>query len=492
MKRQLIRPVSAIVLSICALTGLSGCSKDFNAHKWVAEYPGDQRPKFSEADNQRRIAEQRKSEEEIKAAYAARMKDTQAKISSDKNEPDDITLPDDAYGSNIAGTPSTFVRLSPQEKAALHWAAAQEYRKAHSVTSLNYKEAVPLSEIHGITEAALMEQGWENPKEINKIINALPFQPKSYEKWRAKTIEKHNTTQGLLNAVAALDQRQKEEQLNSSLNRHGCEWMTGKYYIDSNPTSLCTPVIGKCVEGNCDNGHGTYISFDGSKFVGEFKDGAPFMKDSIYGYSKCLKGNCTNGHGTYTFRDGTQYVGDFKNSKPDGQGTKIWAIGLSYTGEFKDGIDTGKGKYTWPAKHNLTQATCLEGDCNNGPGVIMYENDTKYVGHFKSGTPHGKGIYYWRTGEALDGEFENGWLKPGGHHISPEGNIVVQKERRGWLKTYAEEKSAAIAKANEEDGKRFVREMLLRGIIQSFEGSKIDCSEYHALGTAEWYKCGGN
>jgi hypothetical protein len=291
--------------------------------------------------------------------------------------------------------------------------------------------------------------------------------------------------------VTALDQAQKDEQLNPSPNRRGCEWMVGKYYIDRNPSSFCTPVIGACVEGDCNNGHGTYISFDGSKFVGEFRRGSAFRTDSIYGYSKCLQGNCTNGRGTYASWDGSKYVGDFKNTKPNGQGTKTWAIGFSYTGEFKDGLDTGKGKDTWPAKRNLSQETCLEGDCNNGRGVMMYENNTKYVGHFKSGEPHGKGIYHWRTGETLEGEFDHGWLKPGGNHISPEGIVVAQTQKRTWHKTYSEEEKAA----KEDYAYEHRQEMMIRSIGEAFDIERAAKEEHCAgqinnYGTSGYNYCG--
>lgn len=491
MKCCSMRTLCSSLTFLCVLIGLPGCVSLLNINPVIRAMNEQQEEQKKKAAQMVKVSELK---QELPAVKEQERKKESVKQENSENiyEPDDL-LPQDAYGSNDAATPISFTSLSPAEKAALHWAAAQEYRKVHSVTSVNYKEAEPLSEIHGISAAAILETAWANPKEINKIINAFPLHQKSFERWRAKTIEKHNSSEELRHyAVTVLDQRQKDEQLNSSLNRHGCEWMTGKYYIDSNPTSLCTPVIGKCVEGNCDNGHGTYISFDGSKFVGEFKGGSPFMKDSIYGYGRCLKGNCDNGHGTYVFRDGTKYEGDFKNAKPHGQGTKTWAIGFSYTGEFKDGEDTGQGNYTPLAKRNLSGAICLKGNCTDGEGTQIYENDTKYVGQFKYGQPNGQGIYYWRTGEALEGEFEKSELKPGGRHISPDGSIVVQNISRGWQKTYAEEKASALSRANAEEGKRLMREMLFRGIIGTVEGRKIDCSEYHQRGTAEWYKCGGN
>ncbi len=83
-----MRTISESLLCLCVLVTLSGCSKNFNVHKWVAEYGGDgnPKPKFSETDHQRRLAEQRKSEEEIKAAYRAKMKDTDPDAAIGKND----------------------------------------------------------------------------------------------------------------------------------------------------------------------------------------------------------------------------------------------------------------------------------------------------------------------------------------------------------------------------------------------------------------------
>ena len=44
--------------------------------------------------------------------------------------------------------------------------------------------------------------------------------------------------------------------------------------------------LGKCIEGNCINGQGSYAYPDGSKYVGQFKD---YM---------------AHGQGTYTYPDG--------------------------------------------------------------------------------------------------------------------------------------------------------------------------------------------
>lgn len=387
--RKAERFISTSMLCLCALTALSGCI-DLN-RQILEKVTADQMPKVSTP------------KQELPAVKAQEPKKTESvkqEIAEKKNEADDLP-PQDAYGSIEAidtGMPGTFANLPRSEKAALHWAAAQEYWKMHN-TKVTYQEAIILAEIHGMSPEEILHKVEETPGEQStEVIHALPHRPKSYEKWRAKTIGKYHLPEERNKAVAELDQAQKDEQQKSSPNRRGCEWMTGKYYIDRNPSSLCTPVIGECIEGNC-----------------------------------------KNGHGTYAFSDGSKYVGEFKNTKPNGQGTKTWAIGLSYMGEFTEGVANGKGKYTLPARHKLSEATCLEGDCNNGQGVLMYENDTKYIGQFAYGKPHGKGIYYWRTGEALEGWFTSGWLDKGENHISPDGTIVVQDQQRTWHKTYREE-----------------------------------------------------
>ena len=39
------------------------------------------------------------------------------------------------------------------------------------------------------------------------------------------------------------------------------------------------------------------------------------------GFAECIEGDCDNGYGTYTYANGDKYVGEFKDGKPQGQGT---------------------------------------------------------------------------------------------------------------------------------------------------------------------------
>ena len=79
-----------------------------------------------------------------------------------------------------------------------------------------------------------------------------------------------------------------------------------------------------------DNCEGTHTLSNGTKYVGEFKDGK------------------YNGQGTIIFAKGDKYVGEWKDDKFYGQGTFIWADGTKYVGEWKDGNRNGQGTLTFP------------------------------------------------------------------------------------------------------------------------------------------------
>ena len=56
-----------------------------------------------------------------------------------------------------------------------------------------------------------------------------------------------------------------------------------------------------------------------------------------------------------TYKDGSKYVGEFKNGRLSGQGTFAWLDGVKYVGGFKAGKRHGQGTYTW-----------LDGTIDNG------------------------------------------------------------------------------------------------------------------------------
>ena len=86
------------------------------------------------------------------------------------------------------------------------------------------------------------------------------------------------------------------------------------------------------------------------------------------GFAECIEGDCNNGYGTYTWADGSKYVGEHKDGKGHGQGTYTWADGDKYVGEYKDGKQHGQGTFTWAS------------------GEFA---GNKYVGEYKDGEPQG-------------------------------------------------------------------------------------------------------
>ena len=48
--------------------------------------------------------------------------------------------------------------------------------------------------------------------------------------------------------------------------------------------------------------------------------------------AECIEGDCINGYGTFTYADGSKYVGEFKDGKRNGQGTKTRVDGSTYDG----------------------------------------------------------------------------------------------------------------------------------------------------------------
>ena len=58
---------------------------------------------------------------------------------------------------------------------------------------------------------------------------------------------------------------------------------------------------------------------------------------SNVGFAECIKGDCNNGYGTSMWSDGTKYVGKHKDGKYHGQGTYTQADGTVGKGIWEDG-----------------------------------------------------------------------------------------------------------------------------------------------------------
>ena len=55
------------------------------------------------------------------------------------------------------------------------------------------------------------------------------------------------------------------------------------------------------------------------------------------GFAECIEGDCNNGQGTYTWASGDKYVGEWKDGKTHGQGTHTYADGTVDKGIWENG-----------------------------------------------------------------------------------------------------------------------------------------------------------
>ena len=131
--------------------------------------------------------------------------------------------------------------------------------------------------------------------------------------------------------------------------------------------ALPSMVSASCVKGNCTNGKGVYVTKDGNKYIGKFRDGQ------------------INGEGRWVSRHGDSYRGSFVNGKSEGKGKLSLANGESYIGDFVNGKFHGKGKYS-------------------------FKNGDDYIGQWQYGKMHGVGTYYFSNGTHKKGEYIDGKL----------------------------------------------------------------------------------
>ncbi|MBK9254779.1 MAG: caspase family protein [Saprospiraceae bacterium] len=122
--------------------------------------------------------------------------------------------------------------------------------------------------------------------------------------------------------------------------------------------------------------------------------------------ANCLKGNCNNGKGTYLFSDGSKYTGSFSNGSLHGYGLLIQQDGSVYTGDFKNGVKEGHGKMGFKSGDLFTGR--FQGDRINGQGRMKYKNGDVYTGQWVNGKATGSGSYTFSSGIQYEGQFSDG------------------------------------------------------------------------------------
>ena len=128
-----------------------------------------------------------------------------------------------------------------------------------------------------------------------------------------------------------------------------------------------------CIQGDCENGKGTYKYSDGGVYVGQWKDGK------------------MNGQGTLKFKNGDVYIGQFKDDKHNGKGTYKFKNGDVYIGQWKDGVENGQG--TFKFKSGGVYIGQFKDDNFNGQGTFKFKDGGVYIGQFKDNNFNGQGTY---------------------------------------------------------------------------------------------------
>lgn len=134
----------------------------------------------------------------------------------------------------------------------------------------------------------------------------------------------------------------------------------------------------------------------------------------------CLQGDCQNGNGTYQWASGNKYTGSFKNGRRDGQGVFIFTNGDKYIGEFKQSKRTGVGIYYF-SNGETYEGEYLD-DVRTGFGIYTLTNGARYEGEYLNGIKHGYGKFIFPDGKVMNGNWKNG------NFIDPFTNANVNND----------------------------------------------------------------
>lgn len=246
---------------------------------------------------------------------------------------------------------------------------------------------------------------------------------------------------------------------------------------------LSTYVSAQCVQGNCQNGYGTFVFKSGAKYMGDFKNGIIEGQGILYfssgdkyigqwkqhyreGQGKLIFANGDTFKGTLvksefrkgvmTYANGDRYEGDWHKNEPEGSGVYHFKNGDLYEGTFVDGLMHGEGsmayadgrthKGSWQRGNCTTDnapalaeegileknlQNCNKIHCASGRGIFRYPDGSKYVGDFKNGQPEGEGLCYYASGDKYKGSWSNNAPNGEGIYTYANGDVTTALWRQG-------------------------------------------------------------
>lgn len=145
-----------------------------------------------------------------------------------------------------------------------------------------------------------------------------------------------------------------------------------------------------CISGNCSSGQGTYISYEGNKYVGQWHRGQ------------------RHGEGRLYYKSGDYYVGQFRAGTFEGRGKLEYATGEVYRGEWLAGLWHGQGEYDF-VNGDRYIGTFIDGAIS-GKGALHYRDGARYEGAWAANQRHGHGTLYLSDGSSQSGQWSRGQL----------------------------------------------------------------------------------
>lgn len=156
----------------------------------------------------------------------------------------------------------------------------------------------------------------------------------------------------------------------------------------------------------------------------------------------CISGNCNNGKGTYLYKDGSKYTGSFLHSKPHGTGSYFHSDGNTFSGEFVYGNRHGSGVMKFKTGDVYT-GNFTDGAIT-GTGTMKYRNGDIYKGNWLNGKSYGKGMYIFYDGDEYTGSFSDGHFSGQGRLERTDGSWY----EGGWAKSKKHGKGIAYRNGN--------------------------------------------
>ncbi len=213
-----------------------------------------------------------------------------------------------------------------------------------------------------------------------------------------------------------------------------------------------------CVEGDCKNGRGEMVLDDGSRYLGDFKDGKMEGEGKIFfsganDLSERVLSRLKDANNRSLNINGAFYTGEFSNNLMHGKGEFVFQNRSRYIGVFVMGKFGDNGTF-YNDDGDMYETKCIDGECEDDEGIMLYQDGWEcrgefregmlngngrcihaigheYNGEFKDDRREGKGELVWVNGSRYMGEFRNGFFDGKGTYIFPNGNRYVGTFRMG-------------------------------------------------------------